>query len=1004
MLSLTDPKSRRARPLAVAVLLSWFFFTALHGAESAPIHFHVPAGEASATLKQFANQAKREIMFPAQPVGSIRTNTVDGDLTVTEALARMLAGTPLKAVEDAKTGAIVVKRDELPNVSRAAQIPASDRPRAKTDGTAIQLEQVEVTGSRIRSLVGEQTTQPTFTLDRKDIERTGVTKFGDLFRYIPAITSSNNGAPATPGNANPYSVTAAGTQLTATLHGFPVGATLILVDGRRVNKTSQANTVPTYDVIGLPLSAIERVEVVLDGASAIYGADAVAGVINIITRKEYHGTELRFGYDNLFRTDAAQRSVSLMHGFSTGKWRGQIAVSYEDNTRLAARDLFYSASSDRRPFGGTDDRLNSSYVEGTGYVQTTNGTNLPGLSSSRAAIPVNSDGKTVTVADYANAGAIGAPFDAGRYYVQPQTQTRTGSFSLEYAARPWLVPFVQGRAAHATTRGDTDNHFYTTNSLTLPAGYPGNPFGVPIVAVKVFYDEVPENFVVRTDSDLAFGLRGALPHDWKYESSVDVERSVVDQAGNYTSLNGALAQAAVNSANPPVLLYDSTRRTDPNPPGTYDAIASNIASNRELPVSWIYTAQADGPVLNLPAGEIRVAAGIEEREEYVDFVNIFSLFAPTQFVNVNRRSLAEFAEIRVPVVSQRQGWSFLHQVSLSAAVRHDDYNHEGKATSPSAGIIVQPFKWLLFRANYSEGFKVPDLSSRYRLSSGINVATTNVTRYDPLRGNEVLKPPYLQVSKGNPYLMPETSRSRTIGLAVEVPFVKGLSFSADAWRTDYNNRIVSLLSAYTYPQAIVAHPELFVRGPNRAGDAAGWPGPIVEADTTVSINAGISDLGGWDAGMRYDRPTPWGSFTLRIDIAKTTDNEIRVSPAAAPSTSTGTFNLPPQLSGSLFWNKGAIETGVLSTYRGASRSSVFSNLTPSAIRWDWQASYNFDQSSWARGSGRRWQSSLLNGTSISVTVFNIFDRDPPQDGTGIFDFSVIDSRLQHYSLQLTKRF
>lgn len=311
-------------------------------------------------------------------------------------------------------------------------------------------------------------------------------------------------------------------------------------------------------------------------------------------------------------------------------------------------------------------------------------------------------------------------------------------------------------------------------------------------------------------------------------------------------------------------------------------------------------------------------------------------------------------------------------------------------------------KWISLRANYGEGYRVPDLVSKYRPPFRTNLTFPSSSRIDPLRGNQQVPVPYALVVQGNPDLQPEMFRSQTAGVALDVPFVKGLSLSGGWWKTDYVNRIGSASSVYTYPELVTLFPEWFTRGPNLPGDPVGWPGPLT-SQLSVSINIGQANLAGWDAALKYDRTTQWGQFMLRADVSKTTRNNIIPKPGAPPTAASGTYNLPLKATGSLFWNRGPIDTGVLFIFRESYRTLLSQPERPSAIRWDWEASYDFDRAAWMRKRDAGWIKRAFGGTRLSVTVFNVFDADP-SNLAGTFDFTVIEPRLRHYALQATKRF
>ena len=126
------------------------------------------------------------------------------------------------------------------------------------------------------------------------------------------------------------------------LRGITGANTLVLVDGRRIAKTGQRGVVEAYEMTGLPLSAVERVEVLLDGGSAIYGSDAVAGVINIITRKDYTGSEAEFGIDNTFDGDAALKTYGLSTGHRAGRLSMRASATYEEQNAMARADRWCS--------------------------------------------------------------------------------------------------------------------------------------------------------------------------------------------------------------------------------------------------------------------------------------------------------------------------------------------------------------------------------------------------------------------------------------------------------------------------------------------------------------------------------------------------------------------------------------------------------------------------------------------------------------------------------------
>lgn len=962
--------------------------------------FDVPADVAEKALKVFSAQSGREVIFASSTVGKVRTNAVKGSFAPQDALNLLLAGTGLIAEQNAKTGALMVARD--PNVQRVALEKSSDHPdQSKVEDGRLVLEKVEVTGSRIRSLLGEQSIQPVLTLTRQQIERMGVSSLGDIFRYIPQVSSFSVGQLVQTTNrfgSEPAGLTS--TRVSATLRGSPAGGTLLLVNGRRVPKTGQESGADAYDLSGIPISAIERIDVLLDGASAVYGADAMGGVINVILKKRYNGTEIHLNYENTFERDSALMTATVTHAFSHGRLSGSLTLSREEANAMMWRDRWFLRSMDRRPFGGSDLRFG---YGGRGALIAVSG-NLPGLSTDIVGIPAGSNGVNVTVQDYANA-PLPPLFDGGETsaYSTPY-ERRNVVADVEYAFKPWLRPFLEYRwgASELESVGSAP---IGASELVIPAGAPGNPFGVPVILEK-FFSDVPVPIRGNRAENIAVtaGLRGDLPFGWRYESSASLARSRPDLfvgPGNF--LQDSLVAAAFASGQRPVLLHDSTTGHAPNPPGTIEALVLPSSEGAERSETWTYNIQADGPTFNLPAGELRMAVGAEYREDYADF----PLQSPTSTLARarNRYSTGYFAELSVPILSAAQDIPFVNRLELRAAARHDRYTDFSGDTNPSVGLLYRPWSWLVFRGSYSEGYKVPTLSQLYAGSSNGSVSlppSGSPNFLDPLRnyqpitgvGNRLAF-----VRSGNPQLHPERSESLTAGFLADVPFVKGLSFSASYFEIEYLDRA----GALSLTDRILLFPETVNRGARLPSDPAGWPGPVTSY-RDVSVNIAFERISGWDVAAKYNVVTTFGEISLNLAASRVNEREVRSAPHLPPTIQSTADNLPMQASGSVFWNKGPYDVGVLFSHRDEFRLlTTVTAHTPAATRWDFQVSYDLSQARWL--NRERWWGRALDETRLRVTIFNVADDMPPfYPGTALPDNTILDSRLRRYAVSLTKKF
>jgi iron complex outermembrane receptor protein len=978
-------------------------------AADAPRRFDVPAGTAAEAIRQFSAQAGVEVLFPTDAVAGVKTQAVRGDLTPRAALERMVAGTALNVVHDAATGALGLRASTSTpekNVSRPVA-PAS----AQATGPAVTLEAVEVTGSRLRGLLAGATAQPMMTIDAAQIDRIGAQSIGDVLRYIPQLSAFTTGQASTQNGRNALvntqtgatTFTAGTTQIgaaaglvTATIRGAPAGATLLLIDGKRAPKNNQSRSGDGFDLNGIPLAAVERIEVLLDGASSIYGADAMGGVINVITRKSYRGTEVRFGYENTFDTDVGVRTASLSHGFTAGKLRGLVTASWEDSNEMMLRDRDFIASYDRRPYGGGDFR-NANIPGGAGRVSRTGTVPLPGLTVTNVAIPAGTTGTNLTTAAYAAAGAIADPFDAGTYSQYAGAYDRHSVLAkFDYALRDWFelygsVRLARNRNFQLTTPVQASN-------LSIPAGYPGNPFGIAVTLNKTFIDLIPSRIATSDTGAYVMGASGRLANGWRYDASISRADSHTRSDGDSgTTIVAALFTAAAAAGQTPNLFYDGTSLRNPNAAGVLEALTSPTR-DEEKDETWTYALQVDGPLYRLPGGPIVAGLGVERREEYADFPLRLATDTTTALPGRNKIN-ASFAEINVPVFGGAYRRPLLDQLSFSGSYRYEDYGAGVVSRNPRAGLAWRPDKWLLVRGSYGEGFKVPTLQQR---NAPLVVANSNTAataaNLDPLRGNTV-NPIYPATRGGKSDLRPEKSENTTFGLVAEIPAVKGLSLSFDWFDNTYTDRIATLL----FSQMALLYPQRLTRGPNLPTDPSGWAGPVTAADLRP-INVGLSQTTGYDLGLKYDRRTGWGDVQAGVTGTKYTRNVFIPTPGGVPSPTVGTDSLPVQISGNAFLFRHAWGMGVLATYRAANRSANDRAVTPAAIRWDVQANYDFAKAGWVKSRESGWIGRALGDTKLSLTLYNVFNTRPPFDDLFMPDNTVLDARLRRFALSLRRTF
>jgi iron complex outermembrane recepter protein len=886
------------------------------------------------------------------------------------------------------------------------------------DPEAVKLQEFEVTGSRIRTLGGEATAVPVFAISQVELERRGVSRLADIRWAIPQL------AAAVGFNDNLQNSGTSRAQTVSTsfnLRGIGGNSTLVLVDGRRIARTGQeapggAGGREDFSIDGIPVSAIERIEILPQGAGAIYGSEAIAGVVNVILKKSYRGAELQVTYDNTFDSDVAQTTVSLTAGYRAGKLNTFITLSAEDQNAMKSGDRWWTATNDQRVFGSTSTNFLFGVAGGAGslssgsspYLTTT--PNLPGLTTNIVGIPSNSAGTTAANSAFTTTNVPG-PFDAAPYQYQIDAARRLSLvFRADYDVADWANLYFEARASEF--RNDSIGSPVQL-SAQIPAGYPGNPFSGPVWLRKIFFDlPLPRTISKQQNQGLVAGVRGDFLEGWRYDASASFSRNIVsDNVLTGSSFNFTLLNAALNNPNPaarPLLAYDSSRVTDPNPAGTLLGLMP-VNDHKDTSDTYQYLVVADGPVWKGWAGDIRAAVGAEAGSEKVKFWREQNISTATFLLTrpFQRDMTAAFAELSVPLLSKEQGLPLVHRVEVGGAIRATDYSDIGAATTPTYRAMYQPTSWLTFRASRAEGFKPVRL---YDLQAPITNFTTNITATsttrDPLRGDTLVPiGTYNFISGGNPALSPEESVSRNAGVVIDIPgrWFKGLSFSADYYELEYTDR-----SGSTNLQTLLNFfPERIFRNPLTPADQAlGYKaGTILTSAQGVGYDASNINLAGvttkgWDFRGSYYRSIGAGTLNLTAAMSDPNVTYTKATPAAVPSSTFG--HQPRRLSGSVFWNQNAWEAGVAVNYQNRYYTGSLTQVPyPAYLEFNPQFSYDFGKDG-RFSDGLSWWQWLLDESKVTVTVINALNKEPDIiAGSPRF---AGDPRLRRYIITVAKRF
>ena len=1035
-----------ARRLFCAILATLSLTLGAYGAEAPRKSFDVPAGDAIATLKQAAQQAGMEIMFPAATVQGVKTAAVKGEFTPREALDQMLKDTGLVAVQDEKTGALAVKKDPLPNAERVAQAAATRTSQSKIEDGVLKLDTFEVTGLRITGIVNqgviprEENQAVRFeVISRTDIDRSGLTDVAELFRQLPFQQGNGTGSQVSAANFG----ASVGTGFintngdTLNLRGLGADATAVLINGRRLLTNDRAGT----DVSRIPLAAVERIEILPASAGAIYGANAVGGVVNIVLRREFSGAEISAYVGGAEHGGGEERNFSLFAGqsFNHGLTNVNVTVNHRVSGRLRMGDRDYLsrgleatlANPVTSPFSNPS-RFFATFMgplaTARATVRSASGLPIPGVTGATfAVVPAGATGLLTSASFSATAGQTGAGA-TGQYARKNLRIGReewnvvvTGEHAL-FGDRLGLYTELTYRQSHADY--SAPNRQPSSNIL---ATNPFNPFGK---TVMVFWDAVdlPDDtqFADKETVRGVVGLKGKFrawenrTFNWAVDASSDYNTDLRYQKNSASGMFNALGQGIYNpfrdfnavapQAAAEAEKYFAESFQDVN--SRIDAL--NLRLNGELFNAW------GGPVRLSVVGERRRGATFSQSRVGAEGAYVTPSTPPAAGVWVKRYYTGGGGEVTVPLVGEHNSRPWLRAVDVSLGARYEEESNFGSATPGLAAIKVTLTPDVTLRAAYAGGYQPPTTNDLRQARFSQPRTGTSLALEDPLRPGQPMPAIITQVVGGNPDLQPEKSVSWDVGVVLTPRWVPGLTLNASYFRIEKEN-VIRSPGAQDFTTTANFFPELILRDPPSAADvAAGRPGP---ANTFINIAVNVAGVftDGVDYRLKYDLPEfAWGRLRLDASYTWTKRFDSRITPVSAQSSSIDVlrgngFPVVKQnkIRSTLEWTHGAWAASATGTYGNAYESNTTlasaynptglgfdGPYVPSAFTLDAQVSYQVRP---AASSG--WRSWLGNTRWILGTL-NVLDKSPAivnSPGAGYYDVSM-DPRRRFGYLSVRKIF
>ncbi len=788
----------------------------------------------------------------------------------------------------------------------------------QTSAAEKKVERISVIGSHIK--VNHDTgALPVTAISAEDIENSGAVSGAELLADIPQQGDVAFNSSRVVGGVND----ARGDVSSYNLRGLGTGNTLVLLNGRRLvlhPGTQSENFVPvtTANANTLPVRGLKRVEVLRDGAAAIYGSDAVAGVVNYALKDDYEGSELNVNYGSEEGTPRDTLNLSGATGFYFNDDKSHLSLSagYYKREMIMASEKSYAASSDLRGnsrfpdevgITGTDDDgnpiynsdlngLNSSTPWGEFRTSSLSTFHLQPDSLSGCEDSDELGNPTTTL------GVEGVCVDQGSQPTSDgydRNSERSLSSGIERANFYGLLTHELSEntelyaealyyyAEAERVREQTAN--LTSQRFTIAADAFYNPFGETVDLRKYRpVDTGPRNIKVTDKSyRVLTGLRGYF-NDWDWDSAVLYSKATTEDKAN--RIHTQRFQEAINSTDQ-ATAYDVFNGADVNntnvgdPTGNSQSVIDNfmidVVRDSETELALLDFKISKGDIFELPAGDVGFASGIEYRyesfsdvrsdalntsESFLDIVggakevdqyaSVVLGSSPTPDASGSRNVFSAYGELAIPLL---EGLPFVERLDMQLAARYERFSDVGDILKPKAALSWIINDYLQFRASYAEGFKAPGLPQVV----AVDISRVN-NRNDPMTDTRY---GVLEVRSGSDTLKPEESESLSWGFVVQP--TQNLTLTADWWQLDQSDT-VGLIHSQTQLlyDALLRHQD-----PNGGGNPVvtrGGDDNEVVAVVNDYINLQDREVAGVDFSISYDLDTDWGDFKFKANAAKLT--------------------------------------------------------------------------------------------------------------------------------------
>ena len=847
-----------------------------------------------------------------------------------------------------------------------------DEERSLQDGNSPAKDSdIVVTGTLLRGIA--PTGSSVIGVDRNQIEATGAGSTNQLLSNLPQAVNFFNSVPI-PGGAGTLPSLSSNARVPinrVSLRNLPGGntsggpQTLLLIDGHRVVGAGIGQVAVDADVVAL--GAIERVEAITDGGSAIYGSDAVGGVINFITRKRFDGVKVdgRIGYAD----DYTSYDTSVTVGRDWGAGSVYVAYDFSKHDAIFGRDRDYIKSIDWTTGIPTGRQCAPGNVSTPLAPATPVVYGLPGLTTTINACDLGED-QTFIPSEVRHSvfGGLtqelspGLTFEMRAFYTKRESESNAGPF-------------------RATVTVSPSSPFYRPIDAAPGASQ----------SVQFSYEPVSNNFSATQESELkTWGVTPALTidlgHNWQVRALASYGESTTTYRNREVNLALQSAAASSTSATSAINPYDIA--STPN-----KALLDSLLNNFNIGIGrnryQNYRLIADGTLLALPGGEVRVAIGAEYGITDYRVRRTNSNFVMQPYSSYHQAVKSVFGELAIPIFGADNGGPGMEELTLAGSARYDEYNDFGDTFNPKLGITYKPLEWLTVRANWGKSFNAPSAadqlgvftSTARLLPAGLVPPPTGVTT--PTGSTSIL------LGGTVAGLRPQNSTNWSIGGEIAPDFVPGLRLTATYYHIRFKDIIAAPQNSVSITPFYRDFPDLYITNPTNAQVLAFTdqvPGGLAIAQAAIASgqpvgvlidqrvrNLGVAIAAGVDFGAYYRTDTSFGSLDASIAGNVQTTRTTQVNRTAAvinDLAAGGVANPRTRFSATL-----GATIGKLRAQATLNHTSGYELLpAPTLINQTNVGSFNvanlyvrYD----FKGKG------LAEDLSLTLNVNNLFDQNPP---------------------------